>query len=300
MPLITPDVSRTFVEAVTLAPAPEAGRPRQARALDEIAPVALASTEPQALVAGSGLIAAAANVPAATREDLINCTLFAQLAATGEVSDPNDIPQWYTLYFRTLTALGWAQSDTQFEQYDVSSQNAEAHQAIMSVLGVLLGPQAAALTIVKAAIDALQSMDENSPWITLFDQQSRTERAALFQVVTAQLGADGLLQTALAGFDLETASSLTQILFFKFKSSAATLRYAAGRATIYEQALAAIRGPVAERLAAYRATYIGQVKLPPPPGTARSLDGTPRAAGHETAAPPGSNSARIRRYLLSG
>lgn len=267
MTVITADISRAFIQDVKLA-----GAPRRARAMAIKPPIELKSTEAQTLVVGSGLISAAENVPVETREDLINCTLFAQLAASGAVSDPTDISRWYDAYFKTLTALGWAQSDSQFEDYEFSTKNAEAHQAIMKVLAVLLGPQAAALVVVKTAIEALQSMSENSPWITLFDRQSKTGNSARFQVATAQLDPNGLLQTALVGFSLKTKSTLTQVLFFKYKSSSTSLRYAAGKATIYEAALRGQREAIAERLASYRASYVGQVKFPPPSAApARSL-----------------------------
>lgn len=133
------------------------------------------------------------------------------------------------------------------------------------MLTALLGPQAAALAVLKTALEGLQSMQENAPWITLFDQQSRTERSARFQVATAQVDDGGLLQTALVAFDLKARSTLTQVLFLKFASSSTTLKYSAGKATIYEAALREQREAVAARLAEYRAAYVGQVKFPPRP-----------------------------------
>ena len=287
MTIITPNLSRQFIRQAKLAPAP-----RRARPLAEEPPIELKAAEAQSLVVGSGLIIAAENVPVQTREDLINCTLFAQLAASGAVSSPQEVAEWYDAYFKTLTALGWAQSDTQFQEYKFSSVNAEAHKAVMQVIAALLGPQAVALAVVKTALDALQSMNENSPWITLFDQQSRSEKFARFQVATAQLDSNGLLQTALVGFQLKAKSKLTQVLFFKFSSSATTLKHAAGKATIYEAALADQRVEIAQRLAAYRRAYVGQVKFPPPPGGARS----PRKA--RAARPRAARRISVGRLLL--
>jgi hypothetical protein len=259
---------------------------RRARALADQPPVKLKQNDAQSLVVGSGLIVAAEKVPVKTREDLINCTLFAQLAASGEVEDPTQVSEWYDAYFRALTALGWAQSDTQFEDYEFSSQNAEAHKAIIPVLMALLGPQAAALAVIKAALDGLHSMQENSPWITLFDQQSRTEKSARFQVATAQVDADGLLQISLVAFHLKARTALTQVLFFKFASSSTRLRYSAGRATIYEAALREMRGVLATRLAEYRSAYVGQVKFAPLPG------GGVRSVGKEARTGPWKTPAR--------
>jgi hypothetical protein len=290
MPVISPAISRAFIEGVKLPTAPSRVR---ARGLTDAPPIELKTTEAQSMVVGSGLIVAAEKVPVQTREDLINCTLFAQLAASAEVGDPKRISQWYTAYFRTLTALGWAQSDTQFEEYQFGSKNAEAHQAIIKVLTVLLGPQAAALMIVKTALDALQSMNENAPWITLFDRQSKTGKSARFQVATAELDVSGLLQTALVGFELAATSTLTQVLFFRYSSSSTKLKYAAGKATIYESALRDQREAIASRLAAYRTAYVGQVALPPPPGAAtRSLSKSARSIE------PTLTPAKIVRFLL--
>lgn len=272
MSLITPAASQTFVARARLPRLPARARTRSGGVADA-PPLQLKATEAQTLVVGSGLVVAATQVPVATREDLVNCTLFAQLVASAEVGDMTLVNEWYAAYFRALTTLGWAQSDSRFEDYDFASDGAAAHEAVIPVLTALLGPQAAALTVVKATLDGLQSMNENSPWITLFEQQSRSEHSAHFQVATAEVGADGLLQIALAAFDLKTRAKLTQVLFFKYNRASTRLRYSAGKATIYEAALAGQRELLAARLAAYRAAYVGQVKLPPLP-----LPPAPRAA----------------------
>jgi hypothetical protein len=262
MPVIAPALSRAFIEGVKLPGAPSL---RTTRSVSDTPPLDLKNTEAQSLVVGSGLIAAAENVPVETREDLINCTLFAQLAASGAVTDPKKVSEWYDAYFRTLTAIGWAQSDTQFEDYDFKSKTAEAHKAIIKVLTVVLGPQAAALAVVQAVLEALQSMNEGSPWITLFDRQSKSGKSARFQVATAQIDPGGLLQVALVGFELVVKASLTQVLFVKYASNSTRLKYAAGKATIYEAALKDQREVIAGRLAAYRSSYVAQIPLPPAP-----------------------------------
>lgn len=285
MPVIAPALSRAFIQGVKL-PAPPAGTRSRSAAVTDTPPLDLKSTEAQSLVVGSGLIAAAQNVPQQTREDLVNCTLFAQLAASGAVTDPQRIAEWYAAYFKTLTAIGWAQSDTQFEEYDFKSKTAEAHKAIIKVLTVLLGPQAAALVVVQTVLEALQSMNEDSPWITLFDRQSKTGKSARFQVATAQIDPGGLLQIALVGFELVVKASLTQVLFVKYASNSTHLKYAAGKATIYEAALRDQREALAARLAAYRSAYVAQIPLPPlptlPPPPGAGTRSVSRGAGATT------------------
>ncbi|PLX54601.1 MAG: hypothetical protein C0629_16795 [Chromatiales bacterium] len=259
MAIITPDINRQLIEATKLPPLPR----RRKRSLEDQPPVELKDTDAQTLVAGSGLIVAAENVPAQTRADLINCTLFAQLAATGDVPDSKKIMPWYDAYFRRLRILGWAQSDYQFQDYKFKGKHAEAHKAVEKVLAALLGPQAAAIVVIQTTLQALQEMDENSPWLTLFDKQSKVETAARFQVATAQVGPGGLLQTALVAFHLKARAKFTQVLFFKFSSSSTSLKYASGIATIQESALNETRELIADQLARYRRQMVADVKFPP-------------------------------------
>lgn len=312
MPLLTSDFTRTFVATVPLAPlVPRASQPpRRSKpaarvrsatsggaSLTDTPPVELKSTDAQALVVGSGLVALAENVPSVTRADLVNCTLFAQLAASAAVGDSSQVIQWYDAYFKTLSALGWAQSDTQFEDYAFSSRNAEAHKAVMGVLTAALGPGAAALAVVQAAMNALQDMAADSPWITLFDRQSKVGKSARFQVATSQRDASGMLQIALVAFDLKASSNFTQVLFFKFASSSTTLRYASGRATIFEAALKEHRETIARRLNEYRQAYVAEIALPSPPGVV-TRGGRP-AAGAQTRGASGATTtaAALKAFL---
>ncbi len=93
MPVIAAALSRAFVEGVKL---PDAPRRAATRSVSDTPPLELKATDAQSLVVGSGLIAAAENVPQQTREDLVNCTLFAQLAASGAVTDPRQFPSGMT------------------------------------------------------------------------------------------------------------------------------------------------------------------------------------------------------------
>ncbi len=259
MTVITPQAARSFIAGAKLPKL-------SARAAREPgAPVRITTAESQALVVGSSLVVAAEGVPAKVRSDVINCTLFAQLAASGQVSDPTKVTDWYGAYFEALSALGWAQHDRRFEEFASRGTTLESHKAIVRVLTALLGPAAPALALVIDTLNALASMDENSPWITLFDHQSTAVKSARFQVATAQQGRSGLIDVALVAFDMRSRVSLTQVLFFKFKSNRTKLKYASGMATIYEAALALHREQVAERVAAYQSAYIGAVKFPPAP-----------------------------------
>jgi hypothetical protein len=277
MSIVKPSASRAFVRNAKLPALP---RTRATRAEPAAPPPDFKDKDAQALVVGSSLVVAADKVPAQVRADLVNCTLFAQLAASGSTS-PEDVSAWYTEYFRALTALGWAQHENTFKTYKASGSGLETHKSITKILGLLLGPQVAAVTLITETLDALQSMNENSPWISLFDHQSVTNKSAHFQVATAQYSGTDMLEIALVGFDMKSKQQLTQVLFFKFNSSKITMKYAGGRATIFEAALAESRDDVAARLTEYRKAFVKEVKFPPlaAPAAAPPTRSGPRGPG---------------------
>ncbi len=253
--------SREFVRSAKL-PAPPPVK-RGAETADE----ALVAGKAQASVVGSDLLSFATNVAPQWRQDLINCSLFAQLCAKAEVADPKRIFDWYDAYFGALQQLGWMVQDQGFAVYVETSQNFSAHQAILKVAEGLLMPAAGSLALVKNTLDALASMDADSPFITLFSQESQQASAARFQISLAEQSADGGLTVALMAFGLEARTTLTQVLFFKSLASQATLRHCSGKVSVNTPLLEALRGDLTQQLQAHARSFIRTLpsKLLKPP-----------------------------------
>jgi predicted naringenin-chalcone synthase len=114
--------------------------PPRLRSGGETADEALQAGKAQAAVVGSELVSFATHVAPQWRQDLINCSLFAQLWAKAEVADPKRIFDWYDAYFGALQQLGWMVQDQGFAVYVETSQNFSAHDAILKVAEGLLMP----------------------------------------------------------------------------------------------------------------------------------------------------------------
>ena len=242
--------SRQFVRSARLPAPPPAKRGTEA------AEEALAAGKAQAAVVGSDLLSFATNVAPQWRQDLINCSLFAQLWAKAEVPDPKRIFDWYEAYFNALQQLGWMVQDQGFSVYVETSQNFSAHQAILKVAEGLLMPAAGSLMLVKNTLDALASMDESSPFLTLFSQESQQASAARFQISLAEQSADGGLTVALMAFGLQAQTTLTQVLFFKSLASQATLRHCSGKVSVNTPLLEALRADLSDQLKEHARSFI--------------------------------------------
>jgi hypothetical protein len=221
----------------------------------------LDAAKQQALVVGADVVSFVKGVTAERRSAIIHSSLLAQLVATKKVGDPIEgkIIDWYKVYFSALTNVGWVLQEKNFVEYHEQSDNFEAHKAILSVATTLLGPVPTALALVKTTIDALHSMND-SPWIALFNRESQHARAARFQISLAEQQSNGQFLVTLMAFALEAKTTMTQVLFFKAKSSEATLRHCSGRVTVDTAVLDGIGNGLKAKLVSHANDYIA--KLP--------------------------------------
>lgn len=253
---ISAEHAHQFVANLSLPAKPERGY--EARGFETVEePVFNFDTvKDQAMIVGSDIVSFVKGVTPDRREDIVNSSLLAQLGAKKQVSDPTKIYDWYNAYFDVLMNIGWVVHDRGFATYSEQSKGFEAHEAILAVAASVLGPTATAMAVVKATLDALKSMSSDSPWMTLFNRESQSANTARFQVMLTEHGSDDQFLVSLMAFGLEAQKTLTQVLFFKFQSSEATLKHYSGKVTINSHVLSSVRDLIKDKIAGYTRDYL--------------------------------------------
>jgi len=254
-PAVTAASARSFVLGAAL-PQPRVTRDGAAEAMS-LAEMGFETAKNQAAVVGSEIQSFVTGVTAERRDALANSSLLAQLMAKNAVPEPTDIDAWYRVYFDTLTQVGWNIQDLEFKQYEEESESFNAHEAILKVAATLLaGAPPAALALVQTTLQALQSMDANNPWITIFSRESQSAQVARFQVSLAEQDPAGQFLVRTMAFALKARSAITQVLFFKAPSSEAELRYHAGKVSINADVLDAVAADLKAKLTAHARNFI--------------------------------------------
>jgi hypothetical protein len=244
----------TFVEVLELPPA---GKRRSGK---KAVSDAVAETKQQAMVVGADVISFVTGTDPRLRTAIMHCALLAQLAANRKVPSREDIRSWYEAYFDVLMQLGWPIQDRGFSEHHERSDDFEAHQAILSVAATVLGAAPAALAVVKSTIAAMKATAKGS-WMTIFQQESQAAKAARFQITVAEPDdRDGVIVSLMA-FGLDATISLTQVLFFKFRSMDVRLRHSSGRATIDTDLLAAVAPSIARKVGDYVQNYVENIPI---------------------------------------
>jgi hypothetical protein len=228
------------------------------RGIDDPSKIAFDSTKAQAAVVGADLVTFVKGVSEQNRSDILNATLLAQLVAKKQVPAPETLAAWaawYDVYFDVMTHLGFGIQDKGFAEYQTNSTNFEAHQAIIQVAETLFAGAPAALAVITTALKALQEMDEDSPWIRLFDRESKSAQTARFQVTTASED-NGEAVVSIIAFGLEATSRITQVLFFKFHANAVKLQNHSGKVSINAAVLAGVRPDVSAKLVGFAEQFV--------------------------------------------
>ena len=215
----------------------------------------------QITVVGSEVVSFVEGISAQRRQDITNATLLAQLAANKKVTDREDILAWYDSYFDVLTNVGWVLQDRGFSEYTEKADGLETHEAILKVAAVLLGGTPIALAVVTQTLEAMKSMDKDNPWITIFNRESRTAKAARFQISLTEQAGDGQFMVTTMAFALNAKLTVTQVLFFKIHKNEATLKHFSGKVTINEEVLSSVRDVVKAKLVGRTRDFIAVVDI---------------------------------------
>jgi hypothetical protein len=173
-----------------------------------------------------------------------------------EPSNIEEVTKWYEAYFDVLAHLGFSIQDWGFSEYSQSSQDFEAHEAVLDIAGVLLAGAPSVLAVLESTLGVLRETAENNSWISLFNRETNSANTARFQIALVNEDENGQLLVSLMAFGMHAESKLTQVLFFKFHSNEVTFNHYSGQVTIATDVLDGVRSKVAGKLIAFTSSYI--------------------------------------------
>ncbi len=174
---------------------------------------------PDGVVTGSNLIQFSKEASPEIRSSVALSLLAAQRVATVDpvLVTPQD---WVERHNTVLRNLNWRVGAGGFVESKFDNVNVALHEAIIPFLTSVFGPIGAAGSLIITALKQLKEMDKNSPWITLFDRESRHFNVTQYQFSMVQVvGNDVTLKLACAR--LNAFYGLTQVLFIKVKEESA-------------------------------------------------------------------------------
>jgi hypothetical protein len=228
---------------------------------DEAPDLGFDAAKQQALVVGSDVISFDTGVEAEFREAVSDSALLAQLAATKQLGLKPDPIAYFDAYFAILGKLGWVTQIRDTAEYKVKASGAKVHQAILDVVSAFIGNVPGALKLVKLTLESLQSMEEDSKQIRLFERNTQNANIGHFQFTTVHQDASGGLFAEVMAFALDAEEKITKVLFFDLRKSKSRLRRSLGTMSLNRPALSAVLPAIRAKVTPHIAANVDTIEI---------------------------------------
>lgn len=230
-------VTKRFIAELELAETPPA-----AAELPYV-PIAL-TTEKSASVADGSVVCFTDGLSVQHKQDVLNSTLLAQLAANKKYDREKQTKEWYAYYRSVLEQVGWVVSEWHFTRYQAAAAAFQVDTVVLQILTAIATGNEIALAI--AVMEALKQNSESRA-SKLFDQQSHTASDGSFQISCAS-GDGENVSMALGAFSFSTTTKVTKIFWTEFNSSQTDMYKGGQNVVLNEQVYSAVREDVIKKL----------------------------------------------------
>ena len=227
----------------------------------EAAPPVQFSEEKEAVAIGAQLAEFTKSVLPELRSAISDSMLLAQLAANKAADQSQDVFAWHHKYIEVLQNIGWEVKDLDFQARSFEGAATTMHEALIPVITAMLGPEAAAASIVISALNALKEIDKAQPWITLFDRTARHASGAKLQISYVDGNEQGEPTITLICVGVVADRTITQVLFFKFSDQSADVKKASGKFSLSSERLMYNKDVISSRVQPFIADYIKKIDI---------------------------------------
>lgn len=210
------------------------------------ASAALADPGPQprsAYVAAASVVSFADGVAGQQKEDLLNSTLLAQLAANRRADREKDTLNWYEAYRTVLRGVGWRSEATQggpagrpmaprpgavpdqpgmparlpgsaFTRVIAAQPRFSAADVVIAALRKADGERTASVT--GSSLEMLRRLPDRDRRVVIFETSSHSAGRGNFQIVSASCGPDRALRMTIVAVFFTTDENVPRVMSFAF------------------------------------------------------------------------------------
>ncbi|SDF48332.1 hypothetical protein [Limimaricola pyoseonensis] len=243
----------SFIEALPIPPEPGGSETA------ESAPKVEINDLPDGIVSGSTMIGFEPDLSSELRKSISLCLTAAQKVAQ---ADPVVVSPrlWVDRHDMILRGLNWVSTGggTVFTDHAVS--NVAVHKAIIPFLSAAFAPAASASSLIVTAIKQMKKMDEEAPWITLYERESRRFDVSEYRFATAATTNDTVvLRIAAARFVAQ--QERIQVLFFKKNDVDVQFQLASRTMTANPGLLEDMNAPLERKLKGHTEDFIDGIQI---------------------------------------
>ena len=214
----------------------------------------------QSFVDGGALVSFTERLSEPHREDVLNGTLLAQLAADAVADRTKHMDAWYKKYVEVLSHIGWVIQSFSFQQYKMQGESFTISKASLNILKDVL--TAEEFNLIERTIDSLQD-DDNQHWWHVFRKESSDSSDGNFQICPCQQDSSGQVIMTLGAFYFQASASKSDKNWFWSNYSASQMHFfhSTQTCTLNEDVYGRVRYKIRHMLGKSISDYLGGLKL---------------------------------------
>lgn len=227
------------------------------RTREPVQPELVKETGEQTFLSDKSIISFVSDVSAQNRNDILNSTLLAQLAANKTHSLESDMQQWYQAFISVLNKVGWVVEAGEVNKFESKDSVFEVENVIIDILTAAFG--SSYITIIKKVLESFKAMSENNK-IKVFEKNTHTLSKGCFQIGLAS-EKNGAVSMQLGTFLLTSTNEIKKILFVKIAKDKTSLAYSSRQATFNQEVYAAARQAILTKLSSDITDYVAELEI---------------------------------------
>ncbi|RPD54392.1 hypothetical protein L226DRAFT_541164 [Lentinus tigrinus ALCF2SS1-7] len=219
--------------------------------------VVYADGEDSAAVNAGASVSFVGNITGQMKFDVLNSTLFAQLAANKQYNRQDETTQWYDYYKYVLETVGWNVQNFDFAYQSDANTYLTVDKLLLKLAASYLS--GGELALFTAMVDALKDA-KNESAVTLFDNSSKAFKKANFQVGVAS-NAQGNAMFKIGVYYYGAEQNINRVLFFTFGNQ--KVEFYAGNQTMLlnEDVYSQVRQSVLDKLGDNAKDLVDNIEL---------------------------------------
>ena len=220
---------------------------------------AVSDGKKQGFVDDGSLVSFTVNLQGQDKQDVLNSTLLAQLAASKKYDREKQTKEWYQFYVHVLENVGWVIQSFSFKEYQSGSSTFTMDKAVLQLLAaVASGNEAAAMVETIKALEKLPGDDNR---VVLFNRESSKLDAGNFQIMPCDVDKSGQVIMGLGAFYFSTTKNVTRFLFWEFDSSSTHMYYGTEKVTLNGQIYGKVRDEIIKKLGDKATSFVHDLDI---------------------------------------
>lgn len=203
------------------------------------------SPKSEGLVDAGSLVSFTSHLNTQQKEDVLNSTMLAQLAANAKYDRFTQTEDWYKFYTEVMGKIGWVMQGFKFEKFQSNQTDFKISQEVLQLLTALIGSDEELMNVVKETIDGLAKSQEG---VSLFSSNSASANRENFQILPCTVDKSNQINVCFLGSSFQASQVDSNYFFFTYAKQDIALFKAGQVVTLNEDVYAQVREEVKTKL----------------------------------------------------